>query len=182
MTMDEQLKTQRISWLTQKADAYTGSGFDPEGRMAALGSNRRPLAISARCGQCIGSADPHAGKRIAECAMTTCSLYPHRSHQTGGYRANLDALKATAPAAPRGIVMSPIDRARANPASRHLAIRAYCYDCMGGQPIGHPNKNGNVRRLIGECTATRCALWDVRPWQHTDDEAAEEENHESEDA
>lgn len=171
--MNEQLKAQRLAWLQEKAGGYTGDGFNPEGRMAAQGSHRRSLATAARCGQCIGDADPNAGRRIADCAIVACALYPHRSHQDGGYRANLAALKATLPSVPRATVLSPMERARLNPESRALAVRAYCYDCMGGQPIGHANTNGDVRKMVRNCSAIKCALWDVRPWQKSADNPAD---------
>lgn len=174
--MTTPLKTQRIEWLAKTAAGYTGAGFNPEAKMAARGPHRRPLAIAARCGQCIGSTDPNAGERIADCPMVVCPLYPHRSHQHGKYRDNLAALKATLPPAPPGVVLSPMERARLNPESRAMAVRAYCYDCMGGQPVGRSNTNGNVRKMVGDCSVTRCALWDVRPWQNAGDE---EENGES---
>lgn len=180
--MTTPLKTQRIEWLAKTAAGYTGAGFNPEAKMAARGPHRRPLAMAARCYQCAGSADPNVTRRIAECPIVVCSLHPHRSPQDGGYRENLAALKARLPPAPPGAVLSPMERARLNPESRALAVRAYCYDCMGGQPVGDVNTNGNLRKMVGDCSVTSCALWDVRPWQKTADEQDNEESEESDDA
>ncbi len=158
----------RAAWLEEMKAGYTGDGINPEGKLAAKNPNSRALAIPARCWQCTGSGagEPGGVKRIAECAAGDCALHPHRPYQEGGYRANLDELKAGAPALPFKTVVSPIERARANPADRTLAVRAYCYDCMGGQPVGRKNPNGDVRKQVGECTTVSCALWGVRPWKN----------------
>lgn len=67
------------------------------------------------------------------------------------------------PVRPKGVKngprMSPADRARGNPQSRALAIRAKCWDCQGG------DADPSTQWRIGNCTADQCPLWPVRPWQ-----------------
>lgn len=148
------------------AKTYTGSGINPEGKLAATNPKSISLAIAARCWQCVGGgADPAAVEQIKKCTIGDCALYPVRPYQAHGFKANIEVLRRSAPVLPPGKVASPIDRARANPSSRALAVRACCYDCMGGQPVGRPNPNGNVKKHVGECATIRCALWDARPWK-----------------
>lgn len=61
-------------------------------------------------------------------------------------------------------VLSPIDRAKADPLSLRKAITAFCYRCMGGD--GEPG----VRESVRNCTAPNCPLYKVRPWQRGDEE------------
>lgn len=76
---------------------------------------------------------------------------------------NMDALEA-ARLAPKGERLDPIEKARANPRSRSLAIRAKCWDCQGaGQDPG-------TLVRVRECPITACPLWNVRPYQTSDDE------------
>ena len=171
-----QTKTRRIEWLKEKAAGYNGSGQNPEGKLASKGGASRPLAIAARCWQCQGDDDAGTASRIKHCASEACALHPHRPYQEGSYRDNLAARKAQAPAAPQGVTLSPTERARFDPISRPLAVKAYCYDCMGGQPAGQRNPNGNVRRMVAECPAISCALWDVRPWQGAENPAEGDDN------
>ena len=55
--------------------------------------------------------------------------------------------------------LTPIERARKNPTSLRLAVTAKCYECLGGEDAK------NIRREIRECTATKCPLYPVRPYQ-----------------
>lgn len=50
--------------------------------------------------------------------------------------------------------LSPADKAKANPKSKALAIRAYCYECTGG------NKDE-----VTNCPVIKCPLHIHRPWQ-----------------
>lgn len=179
---NEELKASRSAWLEKTAATYTGDGINPEGKLAASNSKSKALALAARCWQCVGGNDDSKPvDRIRNCLISQCAIFPHRPYQEGSYTANLAARKDNAPTIPPNTVVSPIERALANPASRPLAIRAYCYDCMGGQPKGCANSNGNVRQFIGECRSTQCALWDVRPWQNatTDDDTENQAEAES---
>lgn len=54
----------------------------------------------------------------------------------------------------------PFARLAESPTSRKLAIVAMCCSCMGGGP-GLPIP----RREIRECSAPRCPLYAVRPYQ-----------------
>lgn len=47
--------------------------------------------------------------------------------------------------------LDPLERAKANPQSRALAVKAYCYDCCGG--------SSNEVKL---CPSTNCPLWNFR--------------------
>ncbi len=164
------VEAKRLVWLQQRAADYVngnGGSPDPEGKLAAKGSHRRPLAIAARCWQCVGGRDdPKPAEQIENCAQPRCALHPHRPYQSGGYKANLETLKAQTPAIAANTVVSPLERAHLSPADRAQAVRGYCYECMGGQPAGQKHANGNVRKLVGECSSAYCALWDVRPWRN----------------
>ncbi|QBJ80548.1 hypothetical protein DKK66_20095 (plasmid) [Aquitalea sp. USM4] len=63
--------------------------------------------------------------------------------------------------------LDPIEKARTNPQSKALAIRAKCWECVGA---GH---DANPRQEIRDCSVTHCPLHPVRPWQSKpeDDEA-----------
>ena len=53
--------------------------------------------------------------------------------------------------------LDPLEKAKRNPKSKVLAIRAYCYDCCGG-----------VKTEVTLCPSTNCPLWLHRPWQSKD--------------
>lgn len=55
--------------------------------------------------------------------------------------------------------LDPLEKARRNPASKALALRAKCFDCMGG------DSEPGVRKKVRECSVTRCPLHPHRPWQ-----------------
>jgi hypothetical protein len=125
----------------------------------------KALAMKGRCWQCEGIEDPGTVERIAACSVKRCALNPLRPHQRGGTKATIEKLLATAPTYPAGAILGPLERARSNPASRSTAIRAYCWDCMGGKENGRSGANGNVRKLVRECSVEDCTIWPVRPWQ-----------------
>ncbi len=56
-------------------------------------------------------------------------------------------------------VVSPTQRALAAPKSLRKAVTAFCFECVGGD--GEPGARNQVRN----CTAHRCPLFGVRPWQ-----------------
>lgn len=62
----------------------------------------------------------------------------------------------------------PLERAKANPRSKKLAIYAACFDCQGGR-----SDSGVVKR-IRECAITRCPLLSHRPYQKTKADTIEE--------
>lgn len=64
----------------------------------------------------------------------------------------------------KATVLDPMEKAKQNPKSKVLAIRAYCYDCVGG-----------VKAEVTACPSTSCPLWLHRPWQKK--ECEEEEIH-----
>lgn len=55
--------------------------------------------------------------------------------------------------------LNPVEKAKANPRSRQMAIRAYCWTCEGG------DADPAVRWRVGNCEITACPLWPHRPWQ-----------------
>lgn len=54
-------------------------------------------------------------------------------------------------------IMSPIEKARANPKSLRLAINGKCFDCCGFS-----------KPAVRDCHITSCTLHPVRPWQRQD--------------
>lgn len=56
--------------------------------------------------------------------------------------------------------LNPRDRAAKNPRSLKMAIRAKCWDCVGGD-----NADPGWMRTIHECCVTRCPLHGHRPYQ-----------------
>lgn len=61
--------------------------------------------------------------------------------------------------------LNPIEKALADPKSRPKAIRAACYECLGGDECP------NIRREIGRCTDYSCGLWPLRPHRKNETEA-----------
>jgi hypothetical protein len=57
--------------------------------------------------------------------------------------------------------LDPIARARANPASRALAVKAKCFSCAGAGADGQKV----TRTAIATCPVTVCPLHPVRPYQ-----------------
>ncbi len=65
--------------------------------------------------------------------------------------------------------LDPIEKARANPRSKALAIKAMCWDCVGAG--ADPNPRGQVRT----CQIIRCPLHPVRPWQGKQEDGCDED-------
>jgi hypothetical protein len=60
----------------------------------------------------------------------------------------------------KSVVLNPIDKAKANPTSQKYAIRAHCWECVGG------DGNENPKVLVRDCgLKDKCSLWPHRPWQ-----------------
>lgn len=61
--------------------------------------------------------------------------------------------------------LDPVERAKKNPKSKVMAIKAMCWECSSAQ-----------REEIKHCTATSCPLWVHRPYQDKaqDDDEVEE--------
>lgn len=53
--------------------------------------------------------------------------------------------------------LDPIEKAKRNPKSKALAIRAMCYDCAGGS-----------KTEVTLCQVIKCPLYTHRPWQKKD--------------
>jgi hypothetical protein len=73
------------------------------------------------------------------------------------------AMAARRAAGEKIVQLTPAEKAAANPTSRSLAINAKCFDCVGGE-----HADGGYRRCIRECPSTRCALYQLRPYQRDD--------------
>jgi len=58
----------------------------------------------------------------------------------------------------RAAIMTPSEKATANPKSLRAAINAKCWDCCC-----------QSRTEVGMCTATDCSLWNLRPWVKKED-------------
>lgn len=54
---------------------------------------------------------------------------------------------------------TPVEAAQAKPTSLKLAIKAFCWQCVGSG--GDPGAKFRVR----DCTAPSCSLFPHRPWQ-----------------
>lgn len=63
--------------------------------------------------------------------------------------------------------LNPIERAKRNPRSKVMAIKAMCYHCVGGEQA--------VQTIRG-CTSTECPLYAHRPYQvgSVDDDGQDE--------
>ena len=55
--------------------------------------------------------------------------------------------------------LDPIERARRNPTSKALAIKAKCFECVGA------GSDANPRAAVRDCSIAMCPLHPVRPWQ-----------------
>lgn len=59
------------------------------------------------------------------------------------------------------VKLNPTERAKQNPRSKALAIRANCYECVGG------DATPNWQREVLNCNlAEKCSLFPHRPYQH----------------
>lgn len=165
----QQRRTRYEGWLQTTRDKAIASreatelDLDPEHDAVMAqpphGSYTRPsqkLAIRARCWQCVSGDDDAAGqRRIAECTLRKCPLWSVRPY--------MPKVTEDKPPLPPAIDMKDVRRgdfaarAVAQPGSRALSIKGYCFDCMGGV------KEVNTSRRIAACNVGHCALWAVRP-------------------
>ena len=53
--------------------------------------------------------------------------------------------------------LSPLEKAKLNPKSRVLAIKAFCFDCIGQEP--------GWRNEIKRCPSKNCPLFGLRPYK-----------------
>jgi hypothetical protein len=74
------------------------------------------------------------------------------------------AAKVAAGELPAYKYKSPIERAAAKPKSAKLAIAAKCYQCEG------EDSDPGWRKRIGGCSVKSCPLWNLRPYQASDDD------------
>ena len=53
--------------------------------------------------------------------------------------------------------LNPLEKVKLNPKSRVLAIKAFCFDCMGQEP--------GWRNEIKRCPSGNCPLFGLRPYK-----------------
>lgn len=59
--------------------------------------------------------------------------------------------------------LTPTERAKANPKSKALAIKAYCWECCN-----------ESKDEVQNCTVVKCPLHPHRPWQKSKNEDVED--------
>lgn len=62
--------------------------------------------------------------------------------------------------APKAKNLNPIQKLASKPNSKNYAIRAMCFQCMGGI-----DADPGWRRAIGDCKSVGCALHGHRPYR-----------------
>lgn len=128
-------------------------------RHSAVSRASKKAAIAARCWECLGCDDdfhaPAGKERIKACASVACELHSVRPYQPEGTIVPLVPMTQVAVNALRADDHRA--KAMANPGSRALAIKGYCHSCCGGV------REVNTMRLVRDCAAATCALFEVRP-------------------
>lgn len=69
-----------------------------------------------------------------------------------------------------------LKKSAADPSSRAKAMKAMCFQCMGGTIDSLPDSGW--KKMIGTCTAKDCALYQWRPYKNiseTNDENEEDD-------
>lgn len=106
-------------------------------------------AVHARCVQCAHGTDEEGWvEAIRDCKASRCALLPIRPYQESD----------------------------GNRVSRRKAINAYCWKCMGGRDDGRSGANGNIRRLIHECSIETCFIHAVRPYRDWNTSGTDEDS------
>ena len=129
-----------------------GREAEPDPRLAAVlrqpnhdSKLARPsyeYAVRARCWECVaGDDDVGARDRIAECAVTSCRLWPARPYK----KTDEAARDGDANGKPKKVMVD-----------RREPIRQYCRECQGGESQPY------VSRAVASCNIPQCALWLVR--------------------
>lgn len=57
------------------------------------------------------------------------------------------------------VVLNPAQKAKANPGSIKMAVKAHCWVCCGA------GADPGVKLQVRDCTVKACNLWPHRPWQ-----------------
>jgi hypothetical protein len=63
------------------------------------------------------------------------------------------------------VKLNPIEKAKKNPKSLTMAVRAKCFECCGS------GQDSNVRQTVADCTVHLCPLHPHRPWQNKREDA-----------
>jgi hypothetical protein len=58
------------------------------------------------------------------------------------------------------IVLNPVEKAKANPGSVKMAVKAHCWTCCGA------GADPGVKLHVRDCSVKSCNLWPHRPWQN----------------
>ncbi len=58
------------------------------------------------------------------------------------------------------IILNPVEKARANPGSVKMAVKAHCWTCCGA------GADPGVKLHVRDCGVKSCNLWPHRPWQN----------------
>lgn len=59
-------------------------------------------------------------------------------------------------------ILNPLQKSAKNPDSRALALKAKCFECVGGTLESSPE---NWRNEIRNCTSRICPLLNLRPYK-----------------
>lgn len=57
------------------------------------------------------------------------------------------------------VVLNPVEKAKANPGSVKMAVKAHCWTCSGA------GADPGVKLQVRDCGVKTCNLWPHRPWQ-----------------
>lgn len=77
----------------------------------------------------------------------------------------IQALERWRESGEKAVRRNPVEKLQMNPTSLRKAITAFCWLCVGED-----------RKEVTNCTATKCPLYNVRPWQpNTTTEDTEDE-------
>lgn len=57
------------------------------------------------------------------------------------------------------VMLNPVEKAKANPGSLKMAIKAHCWTCSGA------GADPGTRLHVRDCKVLTCCLWPHRPWQ-----------------
>lgn len=57
------------------------------------------------------------------------------------------------------VILNPVEKAKENPGSLKLAVKAHCWTCCGA------GADAGVKFHVRDCAVKSCSLWPHRPWQ-----------------
>jgi hypothetical protein len=80
--------------------------------------------------------------------------------ETQSFRDRMTAARAARDSMASKTILNPLEKAIANPKSRILAIKAFCFTCMGS------GDDKGWKLSIKHCTCINCPLYSFRPYQN----------------